>query len=1273
MENNNETGRSMLEMLGVLVIMIVLIIACMAGYDYLVQFRNRQETVKMVDSLVVHVKSADLARKVSKNTLIEAEDILNGPKTEDGVFVLPGAENSYAVVRSLVNGGFALALQVDPGTCDAVLESMSAQGMTVFGFSGERSETTGSFKSAAENAVTAVFGGDDCTDDSCNGVDLSFRDEIKEGKTKALLDNIEQECVSSGRLMTGIGCSVGSNPDHHGTGFACSDCASGETKGVDGPCCSTSEICDGYCYCPGRSGISEGKTWIAGVCHCQECDENAANNDAAHCKKDFGLYAKHVCYGTGQNARCRECKKDADCRMNSPYIPQNYNDKANYAVFEGHQMSCVNRDGEGFGVCRECTLNYDDSKSYSGTDTAFSDGHGNAYCPQNRPTCDVKSGSCVPCADGKEWDSTKKECVCPSGYIEYNNECVACVDNQSYGAEDKGCGGDVGPICYPTTEHNAANDTIYHNGVTKDLAEGMTRETACVQCIYDQDCTQENQYCDSYAGRSACGDQTVCSLRNYAYTYTCKTLEIFCQDTAAGSAQDSKCDKEPGNTLCVPDNDNTKNLGNGAAGSQCMYCFDSNPDSGAKDDGCDKDPTKLLCEPTVGLYGSSCHVCQVRAGEQDFGCGSGAWEDKTLCEPNAGSVYGEVCRHCKNDQYGTGSNGENLEANTDLGCTDDASLCPTAENEYSDKQCKVCKNDKTEADQDSGCGKGKWSQKPFCNAPADEYGTKCYSCYQKTDHTGTGPAENDFGCGEGDDAEKPLCVSNSSDTVYGNTCRKCRNTVDDETQDSQTTFTNQYVDYGCSIEKPYCISGNSEIALNEYGDTCAVAQPACSGGYYYALDDSNYVHIDQDSAYCPQGGCSSSTCTDQKIWYNDTWVRHACVCPEPAPCTDGYYFANNSTYLPMDDYNYCQKMDCSASTCTPQEITDGQGTVKKLACVCDAKCLDGFYLSSGDGQYEELTVGSDACTQLGGCTKDNEKFSAKALDETRLNACVATDSCPENQCYHPETSQCIPYKEDGTLLWDDLNVKDENGRKVCPCFDVVATPYFDDTKNHKQELKQGTPTPTKGGSARSKRQITYSVKPKFYCERYFYVDLDPDDFVIASNPGGIGTKFINGFDYGYQSPDWYDDAGHPIWAGYLEAMGYKVYPNHSNTVLAAKKQSTASVTISDYWLTDMGMKGYFYFPTVAYKKANYLSDKTPCYTPPKAGLNSDGKSRLKITAGSVTNKEYSVNGAWISNTFYKDWVHCKNSNCFARLKDTYCKGGQLKCDVSFRSHNPNCQ
>ena len=134
-ENNVETGRSMLETLAVLAIIMVITIASIAGFDYLVQYRNRMETVKTVNLLISSIKSGNLGRHRAQsdpNSIWDAGEIVKGPKIEESALVLPDSDYSYAVVRTLNNGGWVMAMQINPKTCDEMFKSLTAQGAIVY-------------------------------------------------------------------------------------------------------------------------------------------------------------------------------------------------------------------------------------------------------------------------------------------------------------------------------------------------------------------------------------------------------------------------------------------------------------------------------------------------------------------------------------------------------------------------------------------------------------------------------------------------------------------------------------------------------------------------------------------------------------------------------------------------------------------------------------------------------------------------------------------------------------------------------------------------------------------------------------------------------------------------------------------------------------------------------------------------------------------------------------------------------------------------------------
>lgn len=1046
MKNNNETGRSMLETLSVIVIIMVLVIASMAGYDYLVQRHNRQETVKWVDSLVVNVNSSDMARQVkTKNKVIDAQEIIKGPKVDDEVLLLPDSENSYAVVRSMSNGGFAVALQVDPGTCEALLESLSAQAITAFSSDysyGKTGGKTGDDRYTSPSAFKAATGGalnklgDECNEKGCNGIDLSFRESMKKTTkyknvtdndveeyktTEARLKAIEAECKESGRLMIVSGCSSGSSADHHSSDFICDDCEYGMVRGRENDqCCRTADLCDGYCVCPGQTNQEAGKVRDAnGVCHCQVCNSSQQDptksnyRDVETCKK-FKLFRKHVCYGEGGAADCVECGQDIDCQLDA-YPPSKYSgDAAAYAVFGGRELYCVTGN-----VCRECTASYNSTLVYADDNTVLSDtvgGAGNAYCPKNRPSCNLELGVCQECSDGKVWDPVARDCLCPEGTTTYGKICISCVDDAAQKALDTGCPTSA-PICYPNVVRSIENDSRFYDVASKEVAENMTVEEACVECILDGDC-HKGEYCASNtslkAFEKACTGAGCTARKDLRYAtldYRCKVEEERCHDDKTKGDTDSGCGTEDSkdNNLCVPRSNKNANSGNGSVGDSCAYCFDSKT-TDAIDDGCEKDSTKPLCKRADGLgkYGTSCHVCQKTKGSAagldnaDLGCGSGIWTGRPVCKTDVNvagnqseddtahlnvtgemNAFGDACYACRNDHSG---------AEKDLGCTsDDAPLCPIVWGEYTNDSCKACQDDRDGLANDLGCP----SATPLCGVETDnvavktyKYGEKCYECYKDHEHDETFTNDTtDYGC----NSTNRLCEPDDG-VKYGG-CRKCLNNVDDATQTSQQQAGQDVsADLGCPDNKPFCVSStgdgtqNIKIDLGTYGNACAAEDPIPCDAYFYQ-GNNGLTETTLDALERMTGMDNvKNTCHMEAVGQ----IEHACVCN---PCGNTYYQKVKNTQGGVSYRPYVGSETPNIESCPMQNISSSQ-----KACVC-AYCVD-----TATGASRDRGCSEDPAKPI--CLTPGEKNDGSGTTGDECVQCLTYNDCGLQQYCDTNTHMC---------------------------------------------------------------------------------------------------------------------------------------------------------------------------------------------------------------------------------------------------------------------------
>ena len=955
-KNMNELGRSMLEVIGVIVVIAVLSIAGLTGYDYIVQYRKRQETAKIASSAVMTVRSGDLARQVNQNTLIKAKTIIpvDADRMDDDFFKLPDSEESYAVVHSMDNGGFTMALKVDPGTCSTIFDQLSLASVSAFAPSDAGFTEGGNWKAESKRATEELNTKSDKEEkevkyldgtihkvviQGSEGVDLSLKKDLDaalsqalkkspngkisedakfntgnitlSGKTVKKWNQITTECAERGQLMISSGCSGGSSPDHHSSGFICGGCELGKVPGQPGenpPCCYPEELCDGWCQCPAGTK----KVTTSGVCHCQICNPNDEGKDVDACMGAYKKYSKHVCYDVKGGADCVECREDADCQTR-PSEQQNYKvgkdsytDKSFYDKFQ--KMFCINE-----SICRECNKSYDSQYSEEENAKRYEK---NVYCPKKRPICSPE-GVCGKCPADFEYDEVQG-CICPEGFVEYVTDagvktCVTCVDNHAKDDVDIGCGS-AKPYCYPEESRSKKLDEEFADGASNKywtadhkIDRSDLDNRRCVECVVDSDCP--GGYCDSYISETDFNAKTgVKYKRDYKkpHSYTCQIEESDCKDDQIRGDQDTGCDKIADQKLCMPDANKMVNAGDSKPGSKCMECFDN----GTQQDGCTGD--KKLCkkEADTGNYGT-CAMCQwtedanvVSSSNPDRGCD--AKKTQPVCRASAKGEYGDACYVCQNDQH----DGNNEKK--DRGCTDAKPLCPAKVDEYTDLACKLCQNNQPshlDGEYDLGCKTS--DKKPICGADGmNAFGDTCYVCQD----TATG-ADKDDGCGYGENEGLNLCgvASTTGGTKqYGDRCYKC---VDDKNDQDHK---NGDHDTGCNEEgKPVC----SVSEAGQYGTTCIPHEepPKCKEGYFSKSGQK------MDQAACDKvGGCSleNSWCWQEESAEGEATDR--CFCE---PCHNGYLQeAGNNDYINL------KKEEGSPEKCTQTVVVED-----KKMCVCP-KC-----------------------------------------------------------------------------------------------------------------------------------------------------------------------------------------------------------------------------------------------------------------------------------------------------------------------------------------------
>ncbi len=499
-------------------------------------------------------------------------------------------------------------------------------------------------------------------------------------------------------------------------------------------------------------GAKECGVDASGESTCVVCEDDAAAGSV-----DGG------CSGTEPNCIadadgapiCVQCGDDSDCAAGSVCDPSTFTctgcvddatgEVADTGCAEPASECAVDAGGE--SSCVECE---DDAGA----------GAIDGGCDDSLPACVADGGgalSCVECASDAD---------CDAGSCDVSsNTCQVCLDDQTAGATDTGCGGatpecddsDATHVCVPCQDDAAAG--MVDGGCSDDLpACLMTDEGAmCVGCQVDDDC----------------GEGTLCD----ADTNTCE----LCVDTGSGAATDAGCGvgaKEcgidvNGDQVCLPcqdDSDNADGAVDGGCAASAPYCLvDAEGNA--------------LCVPCVG--DSDCAEGSVCDPETNActGCvddGEGAATDTGCAEPNPechipadGEEGPAACVPCEDDS-------DNVDGAVDGGCSDATPHCVTdAAGEVSCGECSSdsdcggdlvcdpavaacvpCVDDGVDGAVDSGCE----ASGGECAVDADGSATGCVPC---EDDAPAGAI--DGGCDEAapacvtDDDGNPVCAPCGAD------------------------------------------------------------------------------------------------------------------------------------------------------------------------------------------------------------------------------------------------------------------------------------------------------------------------------------------------------------------------------------------------------------------------------------------------------------------------------------------------------------------------------
>ena len=534
-EKKNESGRSMVEMLGVMAMLVIVTLGSLAGYKYLVKSARSKETAREIGELIASMQGMSLSRTIRPGQVVDAGKIVKGPKLTRALsghkgegIVLPDSEDSYAVVYNMGLGSFGVAFQIDGSSCEDVLKTLAAANISL---TGDWEKSDGDFatnpyadedsylnkrasadmlKDWVARGAIIEEGADDYEGKKCTSVADGKNSHMAADGDCKVLNAVLAACLESKR-SSGTGksaavrmgakttCPPGMTSDSMSGDNVCwgiGRCEGDFPYPVVGGCCSEYPSEHGTCGCPkGTTRVDTGTKELPNgtkvtTYRCGGCDvhgyvsagdvsskEEPHPENVQSCKNLYNKYSQHVC---NENEECIECTRDGDCLVSN----SGYSDSNKYKADDKFCLS---------GECHGCDKDYDVAQS-SDDDDEVSRGKidkTHVYCSKNKQLCN---------ADGR---CEKKTITCEGGVV-YNNKCVICVDTQTGGEQDLGCpteavaGTTVGDmkVAKPANAAKVKSDARIcwlksdDDSVDSDFVHGASLKLGnqCVECLTDAHC-----------------------------------------------------------------------------------------------------------------------------------------------------------------------------------------------------------------------------------------------------------------------------------------------------------------------------------------------------------------------------------------------------------------------------------------------------------------------------------------------------------------------------------------------------------------------------------------------------------------------------------------------------------------------------------------------------------------------------------------------------------------------------------------------------------------
>ena len=644
-EKSQESGRTMLETIAVVILASILIVMSLSVYGFVVKKWRQRQTVDQIGSIAVGMRSGNLAQRYQKDEKIPIRQIVRGMNVAGEYSAkLPDGDESSATVTSLGINKYMLQVKVEPETCVEIIEK-AQKGDATF--------------SASVIGITDCDINDNCKEISKSISDIA-PDEIESicgvkknnhASALSLVRSAHAESQKSAVTLSYVwGCEGSSVYFYEGQ---CAQCPKQRPVWDGTSCCKALDPKTGKCpvpqpSCPPNQPCYDGVLCCAQVngkcpsvcpnpppsvcpdpnkpCYDEKNYECCAKNADGTCPTECPIAACQ-CDTPALNpstGKCEECMTDADCPKTE--FSRHICDTSTHKCVE-----CYN-DSHCTGVQNLAPTKCVNGGSYEKCTSAGNCG-----------TCEYPGKMCVkdPSPRDDNWDkkycqsSTNTCCQCRSdNHCPDNGKCDGCTcspcikDYQGNGTLERGeCPADA-PICKnPGTSQATCSQCnaceVWDSKQKKCvLPEGTLVENGrCVKCIrWDY---KGSEY-EPNAGCPGKGDgemKDICIVNPDGvdeYDRICVVCAADYDKNDPGNR--ARCGNNSQTDLDWKDGLFCSNKENYEAGKTdeedytCHKCINDKEDDNERDTGCNDPahPELIRCNADFGKFGDECLPKEVR-------------------------------------------------------------------------------------------------------------------------------------------------------------------------------------------------------------------------------------------------------------------------------------------------------------------------------------------------------------------------------------------------------------------------------------------------------------------------------------------------------------------------------------------------------------------------------------------------------------------------------------------------------------------------------------